>query len=279
MNINKTIAAILIAGTMLLSGCSGERDPEKPDSFSEASDPMKDTSGSQSNSTPNGSSGKRVLGSYSHGFKSTDVDFSTDTLVLTPTVTGDENPTTLGMMAFIDGIPRKYTLNDSTDEKTLSVIKTVPSKVEYTLDLESKFDSQLDTHYATMLYILDPEFFPENGGGFGMYHSGSHWYSQPINTAGKELQKLDVKALKTESIPFTQKQMEKYNIKTGSSAAARFELNDKQEKYQINLTDGHYPELTFAAYTQSPRESGKYRVTFIKTMSFARSIPDTIASI
>jgi len=264
MKITKTFAAILIAGTMLLSGCSEENDLEKPDSFTEASDPMKETSGSQSNSTPQGNFSKGVLGSYSHNFKSTDVDFSTDTLVLTPSVIGDGNPTILGAMAFIDGIPRKFTENGSSEKKTLSVVETTPSEVEYILELDTEFDAGLDTHYATMLYILDPSFKPEKGNSFGVYHSESHWYSQPINTTGKELPKMDVKALKKESIPLTQKQMEKYNIKTDGAAAARFLLNDKKEKYQINLTDGHYPELTFAAYTQSQRESGKYRVTFYK---------------
>lgn len=264
MNINKTFAALLIAGALLLSGCSADVPIEEISSYSMASDPMKETSGSQSNSKPEGGSGKRVLGSYGHGFKPTDVDFSTDTLVLTPTVIGDENPTTLGAMAFIDGIPRKFTLNESSEKKTLSVVETTPSEVEYILELDTEFDAGLDTHYATMLYILDPEYYPENGAGFGMYHSESHWYSQPINTDGKELPKMNIKALKKESIPFTQKQMEKYKIQSGGSAAARFLLNDKKEKYQINLTDGHYPELTFAAYTQIQRESGVYRVTFYK---------------
>lgn len=264
MKINKTFAAILIAGTMLFSGCSEEKDLEKPDSFAEASDPMKETSAGQSNSAPKGSPGKGILGSYSHGFKSTDVDFSTDTLVLTSTVIGDGNPTILGAMAFIDGIPRKFTANDSSEEKTLMVVETTPSEVEYILDLDTEFDPEFDTHYATMLYILNPEFIPETGNSFGNFHAGSHWRSMPINTAGKELPKMDVKALKKESIPLTQKQMEKYNIKTDGAAAPRFLLNDKKEKFQINLTDGHYPELTFAAYTQSQRESGKYRVTFYK---------------
>ncbi len=129
MNINKTIAALMIAGTMLLSGCSGEKVPEKPDSFFEASDPMKDTGGSQSNSTPKGSLGKRVIGSYSHDFKSTDVDFSTDTLVLTPSVISDENPTTLGMMAFIDGIPQKFTENDSPEKKRFRLLKQRPRRL------------------------------------------------------------------------------------------------------------------------------------------------------
>ncbi len=115
-----------------------------------------------------------------------------------------------------------------------------------------------------MLYILDPDFKPEKGNSFGVYHSESHWHSQPINTAGKELKKLDVKALKTESIPFTQKQIEKYKIPTGGGVAPNFNLDDKKEKYQITLTDGYHPELTFAAYTTSQKESGKYRVTFYK---------------
>ncbi len=268
MKINKTFAALMIAGTMLLSGCSGEKVPQKPDSFSEASDPMKDTGGSQSNSTPKGSSGKRVIGSYSAGLSDDDVDFSTDTLVLTPDVTGDENPTSIGMMAFIDGIPRKYTLNDSADERTLSVVDTTPSTVEYTLELDTKFDTEFDTHYATMLFLLNPDFKPENGNSFGVYHSENHWYSKPINTAGKELPKLDVKALKTESIPFTQKQIEKYKIPSGGGVAANFNLDDKKEKYQITLTDGYHPELTFAAYTTSQTESGKYRVTFYKNHEF-----------
>ncbi len=268
MKINKTFAAILIAGTMMLSGCSNNIPIEENSNYSAIPDPMKDTGGSQSNSTPNGSSGKRVIGSYSAGLSDDDVDFSTDTLVLTPDVTGDENPTTIGMMAFIDGIPRKYTLNDSADERTLSVVDTTPSTVEYTLELDTKFDTEFDTHYASMLYLLNPDFKPENGSNFGMYHSEARSRSKPINTAGKEFPKLDVKALKTESIPFTQKQIEKYKIPSGGGVAANFNLDDKKEKYQITLTDGYYPELTFAAYTTSQMESGKYRVTFYKNHEF-----------
>ncbi len=257
MKINKTIAAILIAGTMLLSGCSNNIPIEENSSYSAVSDPMKEP-------TSSGGHKSRVIGSYGAGFSDEDVDFLGENLKLTPTLTGDDTPTTLGMMAFIDGIPRKFTENDSPEKKTLSIVETTPSEVEYTLELDSEFDAELDTHYATMLYLLNPTFKPEKGNSFGVYHSESHWYSQPINTAGKELKKLDVKALKTESIPFTQKQIEKYKIPTGGGVAANFNLDDKKEKNQITLTDGYHPELTFAAYTTSQRESGKYRVTFYK---------------
>lgn len=257
MNFYKTFSTILIAGTMLLSGCSADIPIEEISSYSTFSDPMNEPTSSDKHKSG-------TIGSYGHGFKPTDVDFSTDTLVLTPTVTGDENPTTLGVMAFVDGFPQKYSLNSSTEKTTLSVIETVPSEVEYTLNLDSKFDLQLDTHYATMLYILDPNFKPEKGNSFGVYHSASHWYSQPINTTGKELKKMDTNALKTESIPFTKKQIEKYNIPTDGAVAPNFNLNYKGEKYQITLTDGYHPQLTFAAYTTSQSESGKYRVTFYK---------------
>ncbi len=259
MNINKTIAAILIAGTMLLSGCSNNIPIEENSSYSAISDPMKEP-------TSSGGHKSGVIGSYSAGLSNDDVDFSTDTLVLTPSVIGDENPTMLGMMAFIDGIPRKYTLNDSTDGRTLSVVETTPSEVKYTLELDTEFDTELDTHYATMLYILDPEFFPENGIGFGMYHSGSHWYSIPINTAGKELPKLNFKALKTESIPFTQKQIEQYRIPTGEESGARtgFELYQEWRVNKITLDNDNSPEMTFAGYTTAPNDCGNYRVTFYK---------------
>ncbi len=259
MNINKTFAAIMIAGTMLLSGCSTSIPIEENSSYSAISDPMKEP-------TSSGGHKSGVIGSYSAGLSNDDVDFSTDTLVLTPSVIGDENPTMLGMMAFIDGIPRKYTLNDSTDGRTLSVVETTPSEVKYTLELDTEFDTELDTHYATMLYILDPEFFPENGIGFGMYHSGSHWYSIPINTAGKELPKLDFKALKTESIPFTQKQIEQYRIPTGEESGARtgFELYQEWRVNKVTLDNDNSPEMTFAGYTTAPNDCGNYRVTFYK---------------
>ncbi len=259
MKINKTFAAIMIAGTMLLSGCSTSIPIEENSSYSAISDPMKEP-------TSSGGHKSGVIGSYSAGLSDDDVDFSTDTLVLTPDVTGDENPTSIGMMAFIDGIPRKYTLNDSTDEITLSVVDTTPSTVEYTLELDTKFDTELDTHYASMLYILDPEFYPENGIGFGMYHSGSHWYSKPINTAGKELPKLDVKALKTESIPFTQKQIEQYKIPTGEGSGSRtgFELYQEWRVNKITLDNDNSPEMTFAGYTTYAKDCGNYRVTFYK---------------
>ena len=220
--------------------------------------------GDQSYNTSDGTSGKKVLGSYGHGFSQSDVDFSTDTLVLTPTVTGDENPTTLGAMAFVDGFPQKYFLNDSLDEKMLSVIETTPSTVKYNLKTNPKFDAELDTHYATMLYILNPDFRPEKGNAFGVHHSASRWYSQPINTAGKELQETEVNALKAKSTPFSKKQIEQYNILTDedSGVVTVFDLYQKWKTYQITLGGDDSPELTFAAYTTGQKQCGEYRVTF-----------------
>lgn len=260
------MAAFLCLTAVLISGCSKVTDPEKPNSFSEMSDPMINMGGNQSSNTSNVSSGTKVLGSYGHSFNQNDVDFSTDTLVLTPTVTGDENPTTLGAMAFIDGFPQKFTLNNGSEQKTLSIIETTPSEVEYTLKLDPKFDEALDNHYVTMLYLLNPNFRPEKGNSFGVHHSASRWYSQPINTDKKELQKMDVNAFKTESIPFSMKQIEQYKIPTDeeSGVVTVFDLYDKWKTYQITLNDSNSPELTFAAYTTGQKHCGDYRVTFYK---------------
>lgn len=260
------MAAFLCLTAVLISGCSKATEPEKPNSFSEVSDPMLNTGGDQSSNTSEGSSGTKVLGSYGHGFSQSDVDFSTDTLILTPTVTGDENPTTLGVMAFVDGFPKKYLLNDSAEPKTLSAIETTPSEVEYTLKLDPKFDEALDTHYATMLYLLNPDFRPEKGNSFGVHHSASRWYSQPIKTDKKDLQKMDVNAFKTKSIPFSMKQIEQYKISTDeeSGVVTVFDLYDKWKTYQITLNDSNSPELTFAAYTTGQKHCGEYRVTFYK---------------
>lgn len=264
--LRRYMAAFLCLTAVLISGCSKVTDPEKPNSLTEVSDPMINMGGDQSSNTSEGSSGKKVLGSYGHSFKPTDVDFSTDILVLTPSVTGDENPTTLGAMAFVDGFPQKYILNDSIDENMLSVIETTPSTVKYNLKINPKFDAELDTHYATMLYLLNPDFRPEKGNSFGVHHSASRWYSQPINTAEKELQETEVNALKAHSAPFSKKQIEQYKISTDedSGVVTVFDLYEKWKTYQITLGGDNSPELTFAAYTTGQKQCGEYRVTFYK---------------
>lgn len=264
--LRRYMSAFLCLTAFLMSGCSNDTNLEKPNSFSEVSDPMINMGGDQSSNTSEGSSSKKVLGSYGHSFKSTDVDFSTDTLVLTPSVIGDENPTTLGAMAFVDGFPQKYFLNDSLDEKMLSVIETTPSTVKYNLKINPKFDAELDTHYATMLYLLNPDFRPEKGNSFGVHHSASRWYSQPINTAEKELQETEVNALKAKSTPFSKKQIEQYNILTDedSGVVTVFDLYEKWKTYQITLGGDNSSELTFAAYTTGQKQCGEYRVTFYK---------------
>lgn len=264
--LRRFMAAFLCLTAVLMSGCSKAANPEKPNSFSEASDPMTNVVGDQSSNTSNGSSGKKVIGSYGHGFKPTDVDFSTDTLVLTPTVTGDENPTTLGVMAFVDGFPQEYFLNDSEENKMLSTIETTPSTVEYNLKINPKFDAEFDTHYATMLYILNPNFRPEKGTAFGVHHSASRWCSQPINTAEKELQVKEVNAFKANSAPFSKKQIEQYkvSIDEDSGVVTVFDLYEEWKTYQITLNGNNMPELTFAAYTTGQKQSGEYRVTFYK---------------
>lgn len=251
------IAIFFVA--MLLSGCSNNEPIGDISNYSSVSDPM------NAHITLD-NPGTKVLGSYGHNFKDDDIDFSGRNLKFTPTVTGDENPTTLGAMAFVDGLPQEFSIDGSTLKATLSLIETTPSTVEYTLVLDAEFDKSFEIHYAAMLYILEPNFIPERDTSFGVYHSGSHWVARQIDTDGKEVNARDVRAYKAENAPFTANQIEKYNINTDdtSGVVTYFDLYDSSNSGIVSLQSGNTAELTFAAYTTGQYDSGNYRITFYK---------------
>ncbi len=218
MKINKTIAAILIAGTMLLSGCSEQELPgDLPigsSSRSEIADPLEEPVDNSEDSAQL----KLPASGCNYSFDPDKISISEDGLIISPTIKGHGSDTNIGIVVFIDGVRQKYSVGDSA-EKSYMANFDIKANSEQTLNLkvDAVLDGSLDKHLISMGVIMVPDFVSTaEDPTFGMYHN---MLSTGVVELPEEVKDAfpnkNYNVLKTENSLLTQKQIDKFRIEIG----------------------------------------------------------------
>lgn len=270
MKINKIIA--IITAALLFSGCSGREnvldnqsggsgDPgNSVPGFSSVADPMK---------APSKNDGQQIP-STGYAFN---CDFSTEDgkLIFSPTLTGTGSDTRIGIMVFVDGILQKYSVDNSSESKYMSIFEIKgESEEKYKLYLDTKVDETRSEHIISYVTMLAPDYVPpEETPRFGFYHRSLHHNSvtAPDGLTPATSETPDI--LKADNAVFTQKQLEFYQLENEGEMSGYtfgFGLLQSDELYETSykLDAGKSElELQFYAYT-TEKAVHDYRVTFFK---------------
>lgn len=270
MKINKIMA--VIAAALLFSGCSGREsvlDNQSRGSgdlgnsapgFSSVADPMK---------VPSENEGQKIP-SQGYIFYA---DFSAEDgkLIFSPTLTGTGSDTRIGIMVFVDGILQKYSVDNSSESKYMSIFKIKgKSEEKYKLYLDTKVNETRSEHIISYVTLLAPDYVPpEETPRFGFYHRSLHHNSvtAPDGLTSAIADKPII--FKAGNAVFTQNQLEFYQLENEGEMSGYtfgFGLLQSDELYETSykLDAGKSElELKFYAYT-TEKAVHDYRVTFFK---------------
>lgn len=259
------VVGILLASTLFCTGCSHNEIPDGTQSFSNVDDPLNAPVESGVSTT-----GTLTIASYGTHFSENDVSFTDGILTITPTLMGGENGTSAGIVILVDGIPQEYSADGSPNKTTMSTFEIkAESEEKHTLIIDAKIDSEMETHYISMLTLVVPDYVPDaETPTFGFYHSGIYNNAKILPNSCETLPVGDYVVLKTENAALTQKQFNRYNIKDdGNSEYTDFVLrqnkDDDLESWFIKNSENGL-KLTFAGYTNEHTTAEEFRVTFYK---------------
>lgn len=251
--------AVISTLVLLLSGCSN-RKQNIPSTNAISSNPFEGNSeGSDVLTNPFKNSV-----SYKIGLKEQEVKLlDGDKLQIPLILNGDENCEKVSVKVYIDGILQEFSFENSGSYLSNNIMSVKTDDTDYQLDINAKFDEDIETHTITALSVYNPEFTPRVGVSLGNNHKAAAGAYRTLSIIGEELGYADNTVIyKAEaSSPITKKQSEKYNLKGNNKTALLLLQNDDDRTY--TLSERGFCALQFVAGTQAAGNE-QYRVSFYK---------------
>lgn len=258
---SKKIIAALFVFTTVLTGCSNSGQ-NNASGNGLVSDPF---ANDPENSSSILSNPFKTQVNYSIGLKSDEAKFiGGETLQIPLSLKSDEESVSVGVKVYVDGILQEFSFDDSQSYSDNNIMCTKTDDTNYQLEINAKFDENIETHTISALSVYNPEFKPQPGMSLGNNHKGAAGGFRFLPTGNTPLEFSDSKViLKADSpSPITNEQLEKYRLKGENSQTLLLMQSVSGNTYALNK-NGSSVLLQFVLGTQIAG-SEKYRVSFYK---------------